>query len=73
MKTVLKLKEEGKSFSAIAQPLGIANTTIWNVLKKTETTARLTKRHRTGHPRVSTAVDDINIVKAVKELKRKSQ
>ncbi|MCJ8740406.1 hypothetical protein PDJAM_G00058690 [Pangasius djambal] len=64
---IVKLKKEGKSIRAIAQTLGIANTTIWNVLKKQATTGVLTTRHRTGRPRKTTAVDDRNIVRAVKK------
>ena len=33
---ILKLREDGKSISVIAQTLAIASTTIWNVLKKKE-------------------------------------
>lgn len=65
--TILKLREEGKSIRAIAQTLGIASTTIWNIMKKKETTGVLSNRHRTGRPRVTTAVDDRNIVRAVKK------
>lgn len=65
--TILKLREEGKSIRAIAKTLGIATTTIWNVLKKKETTGVLSNKHRTGRPRVTTAVDDRNIVRAVKK------
>ena len=35
---IMKLREEGKSVGAIAQTLAIASTTIWNVLRKKETT-----------------------------------
>ena len=45
----------------------IASTTIWNVLKKKETTGVLSNRRRTGRPRKTTAVDDRNIVRAVKK------
>lgn len=65
--TILKLNEEGKSIRAIAQTLGIATTTIWNVLKKKKTTGVLSNKHRTGRPRVTTAIDDRNIVRAVKK------
>ena len=34
----LKLREGGKSIRAIRQTLAVASTTIWNVLKKKETT-----------------------------------
>ncbi|MCI4387222.1 hypothetical protein PGIGA_G00071680 [Pangasianodon gigas] len=63
---ILKLRKEEKSIRAIAQELGIANTTIWNVLKKKETTCVLTTGHGTGRPRKTTA-DDRNIVRAVKK------
>lgn len=64
---ILKLRKEGKSIRAVSQALGIANTTVWNVLKKQETTGVLTTRHRTGRPRKTSAVDDKQIVKAVKK------
>uniref|UniRef100_A0A0E9XQ99 Transposase Tc1-like domain-containing protein n=1 Tax=Anguilla anguilla TaxID=7936 RepID=A0A0E9XQ99_ANGAN len=41
--------------------------TTWNVLKKKETAGVLSNRYRTGRPRKTTAVDDRNIVKAVKK------
>ena len=63
----MKLREDGKSIRAIAQILAIASTTIWNVLKKKETTGVLSNRRRTGRPRKTTAVDDRNIVRAVKK------
>ena len=60
-------KKEGQPIRAIAQALGAANTTIWNVLKKKETTGLLTARFQTAWPRKTTAVDDRNIVRAVKK------
>lgn len=64
---IVKLREDGKSIRAIAKELSIASTTIWNVLKKKETTGVLSNRHRTGRPRKTTAADDRNIVRAVKK------
>ena len=58
---ILKLRKEGKSIRAIAQALGIACTTTWNVLKKKETPGILSNRPRTDRPRKTTAVDDRNI------------
>ncbi len=63
----LKLREDGKSIRAIAQTLIIARTTIWNVLKKTETSGVLNNRRRTGRLRKTAAVDDRNIVRAVEK------
>ena len=42
---ILNLRKEGKSIRAIGQALAIATTTIWNVLKKKETTGVLSNRH----------------------------
>ena len=64
---IVKLREDGKSIRAIAQTLAIASTTIWNVLKKKETTGVLSNRRGTGRPRKTAAVDDRNIVRAVKK------
>ena len=63
----MKLREDGKSFRAIAQTLTIDSTTIWNVLKKKETTGVLSNRRRTSRPRITAATDDRNIVRAVKK------
>ena len=48
---ILILIEDWKSIRAIAQTLSIASTTIWNVLKKTETTGVLSRRRSTGRHR----------------------
>ena len=55
----------------IAQALGIACTTTWNVLKKKENTGILSNRHLTGQPK-KTAVDDRNIVRAVMKTSKTS-
>lgn len=41
---MLKLREDGKSIRAIAQTLATASTTIWNALKKKESTGVLSNR-----------------------------
>lgn len=69
---IVKLRKEGKSTRAIGQTLGIASTTIWNVLKKKETTGVLSNRRPTGRPRKTTVVDDRNIVRAVKKTPKTS-
>ena len=48
---ILMLIEDWKSIRAIAQTLAIASTTIWNVLKKKETTGVLSRRRSTGRHR----------------------
>uniref|UniRef100_A0A3B1IQX0 Transposase Tc1-like domain-containing protein n=1 Tax=Astyanax mexicanus TaxID=7994 RepID=A0A3B1IQX0_ASTMX len=64
---ILKHRKEGKSIRAIGKTLGIATTTIWNVLKKKETTGVLSNRRRTGRPRKTTPTDERRIVLAVKK------
>lgn len=66
---ILKLRKEGKSIRAIVQTSGIADTTIWNVLEKKETSGVLSNRHRTGQPRKITTDDVRNIVRAVRKKK----
>jgi len=52
--------------------LGIASTTIWNALKKKETTEVQSNRRRTGRPRKTTVADDRSIVRAVKKTPKTS-
>ncbi len=51
----------------IAQTLAIASTTIWNLLRKKETTGVLSNTPRTARSRKTSAVEDRNIVTAVKK------
>ncbi len=51
----------------IAQTLAIASTTIWNLLRKKETTGVLSNTPWTGRSRKTSAVDNRNIVTAVKK------
>ncbi len=51
----------------IAQTLAIASATIWNLLRKKETTGVLSNTPRTGRSWKTSAVDDRNIVTAVKK------
>ena len=54
---ILKLKDDGKSIRAITQTLAIVSTTIWNILKRKETTGVLSNRCQTGRRRKTSAVD----------------
>lgn len=58
--------EAGKR-GIIAQALGRANTTIWNVLKEKEATGVLTIRQGTVQPKKTTAGDDGTILRSVKK------
>lgn len=69
--TILTPKEEVKLIRAIAQTLGIVSTTNWNVLKQKDTTGVLSSSHQTGRLRVTTSVDHLNIVRAVKKQNKK--
>ena len=51
--------------------MAIASTTIWNVLRKKETSGILSNRPRKGRPRKTSAVDYRNIVRAVKKDPKK--
>ncbi len=55
---IVKLREDEKSNQTIAQTLAIASTTIWNLLRKKETTGVLSNTPRTGRSRETSAVDD---------------
>ncbi len=46
--------------------INIGHTTIWNVLRKKETTGVLSNTPRTVRPRKTSAVDNRNILTAVK-------
>ena len=50
----------------------LACTTPWNILKIKETAGVLSNRHWTGRPKKTTAVDDRNIVRAVKKSSKTS-
>lgn len=63
---ILRLRKEGKSFRAIGQTMGIASTTICNVLKKKETIGVLSNRGQTGRPSNTTEVNGRKIVRAAK-------
>lgn len=56
-KDILKVKKGGKKIRAIGQTMGITNRYNLECPEKKETTAVLIKRHITGWPRKTTAVD----------------
>ncbi len=51
----------------IAKTLGVAKTTVWNILKKKERTGELSNTKRPGRPRKTTVVDDRRILSLVKK------
>ncbi len=62
----IRLKKQNKPIREIAKTLGMAKTTVWNILKK-ERTGELSNTKRPGRPRKTTVVDDLRILSLVKK------
>ncbi len=54
---IIRLKKLNKPIREIAKTLGVAKTTVWNILKKKERTSELSNTKRPGRPRKTTVVD----------------
>ncbi len=54
---IIRLKKQNKPIREIAKTLGVAKTTVWNILKKKERTGELSNTKRPGRPRKTTVVD----------------
>ncbi len=48
---IIRLKKQNKPIREIAKTLGVAKTTVWNILKKKERTGELSNTKRPGRPR----------------------
>ncbi len=64
---IIRLKKQNKPIREIAKTLGVAKTTVWNILKKKERTGELSNTKRPGRPRKTTVVDDRRILSLVKK------
>ncbi len=64
---IIRLKKQNKPIREIAKTLGVAKTTVWNILKKKERTGELSNTKRPGRPRKTTVVDDRIILSLVKK------
>ncbi len=64
---IIRLKKQNKPIREIAKTLGVAKTTVWNILKKKERTSELSNTKRPGRPRKTTVVDDRRILSLVKK------
>ncbi len=64
---IIRLKKQNKPIREIAKTLGVAKTTVWNILKKKERTGELSNTKRPGRPRKTTVVDDRRIIFLVKK------
>lgn len=62
-------RKKGPSVKCIAKRLGIANTTIWDVLKKKEITGVLGKMQKMAEPGKTATADDTRIVRVKKNSK----
>ncbi len=64
---IIRLKKQNKPIREIAKTLGVAKTTVWNILQKKERTGELSNTKRPGRPRKTTVVDDRRILSLVKK------
>ena len=63
---IIRLRKQNKPIREIAKTLGVANTTVWNILKKKELTGKFSSSKRPGRPQKTTKVDDHRILLMVK-------
>ena len=61
------LKNQNKPVREIAETLSVAQSTVWNILKKKECTSELSNTKRPGRPWKTTMVDDKRILSLVKK------
>ena len=64
---IIRLKNQNKPIREIGKTLGVAKSTVWNILKKKERTGELSNTKRPGRPRKTTVVDDRRILSLVKK------
>ena len=63
---IIRLKNQNKPIREIAKTLGVAKSTVWNILKKKECT-ELSNTKRPRRPQKTTVVDDRRILSLVKK------
>ena len=64
---IIRLKNQNKPIREIAKTLGVAKSTIWNILKKKELTGELSNTKRPERPRKTSVMDDRIIISQVKK------
>ena len=64
---IIRLKNPNKPIREIAKTLGVAKSTVWNVLKKKIRTGELSNTKIPGRPQRTTVVDDGRILSRVKK------
>ena len=65
-RAIIRLKNQNKPIREIANTLGVAKSTVWNILKKKERTGELSNTKRPGRPWKTTVVDDRIIISVKK-------
>ncbi len=64
---IIRLKKTNKPIREIAKTLGVAKTTVWNILKKEERTGKAQQHQKTRKTTETTVVDDRRILSLVKK------
>ncbi len=64
---IIRLKKQNKPIREIAKTLGVAKTTVWNILKKKERTGELSNTKRPGKTTENNCGDDRRILSLVKK------
>ena len=62
---IIRLKNQNKPIREMAKTLGVAKSTVWNILKKKERTGELSNTRRPRRPRKTTVVNDRRILSLV--------
>ena len=63
----MRLRNKNKTVRDISQTLGLPKSTVWNIIKKKESTGELTNRKGTGRPRKTSTADDRRILSIIKK------
>ena len=64
---IIRLKNPNEPIREMAKTLGVAKSTVWNILKKKERTSELISTKRPVRPQKTTVVDDRRILSLVKK------
>ena len=56
---IIRVKNLNKPIREIAKTLGVAKSTVWNILKKKECTGELSNTKRPGRPQKTTVVEEL--------------
>ena len=68
-KAIMRLRNKNKTVGDISQTLDLPKSTVWNIIKKKESTVELTNRKGTGRPRKTFTAHDRRILSIMKKKK----